>query len=293
VDYARGEGALSSSGSEDGSEDEAESDVEEEELELGGKKSTRLPHEDDSDDSDSESDVDHLDVNLSEDEADPESAFPPEVDGDEEEEEEEVYAEPTKRIAAVNLDWDNLRAADLYAVFNSFLKPDIKRGESSTSGASGKLLNVKIYPSEFGKTRMAKEEAEGPGGGLFVGKAASSTKGKGKKREEIVLQRDLSDEDTDEEGSDDESNMEDEDLDEDELDEDDLDEDDLDEDDDDESDNDIAPQKRRTKIPGEIDGLEIVSDVESDAGSEDINMDQLRQYQLERLRWVISSTNLS
>jgi hypothetical protein len=140
---------------------------------------------------------------------------------------------------------------------------------------------------------MAKEEAEGPGGGLFVGKAASSTKGKGKKREEIVLQRDLSDEDTDEEGSDDESNMEDEDLDEDELDEDDLDEDDLDEDDDDESDNDIAPQKRRTKIPGEIDGLEIVSDVESDAGSEDINMDQLRQYQLERLRWVISSTNLS
>lgn len=105
------------------------------------------------------------------------------------------------------------------------------------------------------------------------------------------MQRDLSDEDTDEEGTEDESDMEDEGLEEDDLDEDDLDEDDLDEDDE-ESDDDVAPQKRRTKIPGEIDGLEIVSDVESDAGSEDINMDQLRQYQLERLRWVISSTNL-
>ncbi|EEP75876.1 predicted protein [Uncinocarpus reesii 1704] len=64
--------------------------------------------------------------------------------------------EVTKRIAVVNLDWDNIRAEDLMAVFSSFLPP------------SGKILNVSVYPSEFGKERMEREEMEGPPKEVFA-----------------------------------------------------------------------------------------------------------------------------
>lgn len=91
-------------------------------------------------------------------------------DDDEEEEEdidEEVGVGPTQqadvptgevtsRIAIVNLDWDNIRAADLFAVFSSFLP------------SSGSLLKVAIYPSEFGKERLEREELEGPPKEIFA-----------------------------------------------------------------------------------------------------------------------------
>jgi hypothetical protein len=67
--------------------------------------------------------------------------------------------EVTSRIAVVNLDWDNIRAADLMAVFNSFLPP------------SGSLLKVAIYPSEFGKERLEREEMEGPPKEIFARKS--------------------------------------------------------------------------------------------------------------------------
>src|SRR5271154_3441559 len=77
-------------------------------------------------------------------------------DSDLEEEVEEAIEGPqdadipmgdvTSRIAVVNLDWDNIRATDLMAVFSSFLP------------ATGRLLKVAIYPSEFGKERMEREE---------------------------------------------------------------------------------------------------------------------------------------
>ncbi|WVQ99281.1 hypothetical protein IAU59_006413 [Kwoniella sp. CBS 9459] len=317
VDYARGEGALYSSGSEDGSD--AESEVEEEELELGGKRKSRLPGQVSDSESDSEDDDDesHLKIDLSENEA--ESAFPPEADdiSSDEDQAEEESVPPTKRIAAVNLDWDNLRAADLYAVFNSFLSlastKALAEGSKSASGASalGKLLNVKIYPSEFGKERMAKEEQEGPGGGIFVSKHGdkkSKSKNKGPK-EAIVLQKHQQ-QDEDEEESDDEEDEElddeeevesagsDEDL----LDEagsDDLDDEDDEEDDDEEDyisgedDDDVPPPRSNDRRDKEIDGLEIISDVESEAGSEDIDMDQLRQYQLERLRYFYAIATFS
>lgn len=66
--------------------------------------------------------------------------------------------EVSKRIAVVNLDWDNIRAEDLMAVFSSFLP------------AGGKILNVAVYPSEFGKERMEREEMEGPPKELFAKK---------------------------------------------------------------------------------------------------------------------------
>ncbi|QVM07680.1 pre-rRNA-processing protein esf1 [Coccidioides posadasii str. Silveira] len=64
--------------------------------------------------------------------------------------------EITDRIAVVNLDWDNIRAEDLMAVFSSFLP------------TGGKILNVAVYPSEFGKERMEREEMEGPPKEVFA-----------------------------------------------------------------------------------------------------------------------------
>lgn len=66
--------------------------------------------------------------------------------------------EVSSRIAVVNLDWDNIRSADLFAVFSSFVKP------------GGKLHKISIYPSEFGKERMDREEMEGPPKEIFTRK---------------------------------------------------------------------------------------------------------------------------
>jgi hypothetical protein len=277
IDYARGEGNLSSSGSED-EESEQESEADEEEMTLGAKRSNRLPQYNlTSEEEDSDSDGSHLNIDLSENEA--------ELDlGEEEEEEEEEgpTIEPTKRIAAVNLDWDNLRAADLYAVFNSFLSLSRKgKGEGSSSGL-GRLLNVKIYPSQFGKERMEKEEAEGPGGGIFAGNAGISKKKRG-----ILVGSDEDDEEEDSE-LDSEADEEEEgyaselhDVSGDEVEFDDESEPEQG-DSDDEDELPTAPAKG---LP-EVDGLEIVSDVDSEAEEGDIDMDKLRQYQLERLRSV-------
>lgn len=62
----------------------------------------------------------------------------------------------SSRIAVVNLDWDNIRAEDLMAVFSSF------------APAGGRLLKVTVYPSEFGKERMEREEMEGPPAEIFA-----------------------------------------------------------------------------------------------------------------------------
>jgi hypothetical protein len=64
--------------------------------------------------------------------------------------------EVSSRIAVVNLDWDNIRAEDLMAVFSSFVP------------APGRLLKVTIYPSEFGRERMEREEMEGPPKEIFA-----------------------------------------------------------------------------------------------------------------------------
>ncbi|GAB7330914.1 hypothetical protein MBLNU13_g02436t1 [Cladosporium sp. NU13] len=64
--------------------------------------------------------------------------------------------EVSKRIAAVNLDWDNIRAADIMAVAASF------------TPAAGRVESVTIYPSEFGRERMEREELEGPPREIFA-----------------------------------------------------------------------------------------------------------------------------
>lgn len=64
--------------------------------------------------------------------------------------------EVSSRLAVVNLDWDNIRAADLMAVAQSFVP------------TGGSIVNVTIYPSEFGKERIEQEELEGPPREIFA-----------------------------------------------------------------------------------------------------------------------------
>jgi hypothetical protein len=66
--------------------------------------------------------------------------------------------EVSSRFAVVNLDWDNIKSADLMAVFSSFVR------------TGGKIHKISIYPSEFGKERMEREELEGPPKEIFARK---------------------------------------------------------------------------------------------------------------------------
>lgn len=66
--------------------------------------------------------------------------------------------EVTRRLAAVNLDWDNVGAVDLMKAFSSF------------APSGGKVLRVTVYPSEFGRERMERENIEGPPSEIFRSK---------------------------------------------------------------------------------------------------------------------------
>ncbi|CAB4253758.1 similar to Saccharomyces cerevisiae YDR365C ESF1 Nucleolar protein involved in pre-rRNA processing [Maudiozyma barnettii] len=63
--------------------------------------------------------------------------------------------EPSNTLAVVNLDWDHVKAEDLFVTLSSF----VPKG--------GKISRISIYPSEFGKERMQREEVEGPPKELF------------------------------------------------------------------------------------------------------------------------------
>ncbi|KAF3903018.1 hypothetical protein ABW20_dc0109712 [Dactylellina cionopaga] len=75
----------------------------------------------------------------------------------------------TSRIAVVNLDWDHVKATDLFVVLSSF------------APIGGKVTSVSIYPSEFGKERMEREEMEGPPKEVFGISDLKKTKKKQKK----------------------------------------------------------------------------------------------------------------
>ncbi|KAJ7244746.1 hypothetical protein B0H12DRAFT_1022259 [Mycena haematopus] len=93
-------------------------------------------------------------------------------------EKDEPEASQTHRLAAVNLDWDHVRAVHLFKICSSLVSPSAvapgpKRPSDRapkaipTQPVRGTVLSVRIYPSEFGKERLAREEKEGPPSEIF------------------------------------------------------------------------------------------------------------------------------
>ncbi|KAH9898312.1 hypothetical protein C8Q73DRAFT_639931 [Cubamyces lactineus] len=167
-DYARGEVLLESSDEEDDRQGAAESDDDSDAggiITLGRDVTQPIPVPDDT-----------AEVDLDEDtyaELDAQAAAyaqaNPEV--------EQSQVERTRRLAVVNLDWDHVRAIHLYKIFSSLVSPTgaaVASGSNNKAAKSssapvvrGKVLSVRVYPSEFGKERMAREEKEGPPPELF------------------------------------------------------------------------------------------------------------------------------
>ena len=96
--------------------------------------------------------------------------------------EQKTTTKPTTRLAVVNLDWDHVKASHLYKIFSSLVSTTAsnvpapvatsggREGIKRSGGAivvRGKLLNVRVYPSDFGKKKMAQEDKEGPPPELF------------------------------------------------------------------------------------------------------------------------------
>ncbi|TDZ54283.1 Pre-rRNA-processing protein esf1 [Colletotrichum trifolii] len=88
--------------------------------------------------------------------------------------------EVTNRIAIVNLDWDNIKSADLMALFTSFLP---------TTG--GRIEKVSVYPSEFGKERMQREELEGPPKEIFKRSDNSDDESEESEDEDEAIKKEL------------------------------------------------------------------------------------------------------
>jgi hypothetical protein len=62
----------------------------------------------------------------------------------------EMTDKTTCRMAVCNMDWDRVGAEDLFLILTSFCPPGCR------------VIKVSIFPSEFGKQRMAEEDALGP-----------------------------------------------------------------------------------------------------------------------------------
>ncbi|KAG6371856.1 hypothetical protein JVT61DRAFT_8853 [Boletus reticuloceps] len=93
--------------------------------------------------------------------------------------EEAADVQQTRRLAVVNLDWDYVRAAHLFKIFSSHVSPTASETAGKNKATRGRLLSVRVYPSEFGKKRMTREEKEGPPTDVF------RKKKKGREDEEI------------------------------------------------------------------------------------------------------------
>ena len=109
----------------------------------------------------SSSDSSSDDASASDDEIEEEAELAPQTQAD------VPTGEVSSRLAVVNLDWDNIRSQDLMAVFSSFLE------------TTGQLNRVAIYPSEYGKERMQREEMEGPPAEIFADEEQTASESDG------------------------------------------------------------------------------------------------------------------
>ncbi|KAI0651940.1 hypothetical protein C8Q79DRAFT_68312 [Trametes meyenii] len=169
-DYARGEVLLESSDEEDDRPAAQESDDESDAgaiITLGRDVTQPIPVLDDTAEVDLDED-NYADLDA---QAAAYANANPVTDGD------AAQIQRTRRLAVVNLDWDHVRAIHLYKIMSSLVSPTgsaVASGSDKTSAKSsstgvvrGKVLSVRVYPSEFGKERMAREEKEGPPAELF------------------------------------------------------------------------------------------------------------------------------
>ncbi|KAG9126529.1 pre-rRNA-processing protein esf1, partial [Ceratobasidium sp. 392] len=163
VDYARGEALMeSSSEEEDGDGNSEDSDAEEVVVGRQLAQSTAKPGR-------GKKVTELLDVDLDESNfADLDAQAKAYSSSVPQETSSADAAKATSRIAAVNLDWDHVTAAHLFRVAASVLP----------SGGSAKVLSVTVYPSDFGRERMEREEREGPPKELFK-------KGRGARADEV------------------------------------------------------------------------------------------------------------
>ncbi|ETO10413.1 hypothetical protein RFI_26962 [Reticulomyxa filosa] len=81
-------------------------------------------------------------------------------------------SDPTRRLAIVNLDWENVRAVDLFMIFRSFLPVD------------GTIVSVSIHPSEYGYAQMVKEEKFGPDPELWLERKNPTENGQSESQKE-------------------------------------------------------------------------------------------------------------
>ncbi|CAH7681276.1 hypothetical protein PPACK8108_LOCUS13862 [Phakopsora pachyrhizi] len=176
IDYARGEVLLESSDEdeEDGDKDveqrikkiefdstdfETSSDDEDEDVELGPSSSRNKVQKSEI--------IDEIDLDEDNDD---------EFDDQSDQESNRIH--PTKRIAIVNLDWDNVKPIDIYKVFTSLVSQtgsSTVQSSSKQSITKGQILKVSFYKSQFGKERMKKEDIEGPPREIFKKPDTQST----------------------------------------------------------------------------------------------------------------------
>ncbi|KAK0208065.1 hypothetical protein DFS33DRAFT_1371637 [Desarmillaria ectypa] len=168
VDYARGQVLLESSDEDESEKEDAESDAEGGFVTVGQIRNEEEPE-----------------IDLDESQYADLSAQAAAYAKDHPETETQQGAR-TCRLAAVNLDWDHVRANHLFKICSSLVsltapmlasssrgpEKSKKRINSAGEVVRGRVLSVRVYPSEFGKERMAREEKEGPPAEVFKKKKA-------------------------------------------------------------------------------------------------------------------------